>query len=330
MSKGTRAHGQNQDAGETISVDWAQRLDAQDATIAGFGERMGGVESLLRSIAENQQKEQQLRATQADRSREADNRGPQLGGGLGEFSLFGRSQLGTIGGAGSRVAQPHTGKADLSVLQAAPANSFPRQGAQVVPTLAMTPAGEQAAWVPLISLGTDVTYQRLAEKGGKGGDAAPTSLLFELQFLYSILSYLADVQHNLQLVQSDMAASSTATCTDRLQAAQQLLQGVQMLGSKRHTQLKVIAEADGKAAGILHYSSFGSCDGAGITDPEDQAILKDLRTQTLKELRKAAASKQTSWGKGPKGGERPDKGNHKPHFQKKTNQGPAQQGSGSA
>ena len=252
-------------------MDWAQRLDAQDATIAGFGEKMGGVESWLRSIAENQQKEQQLREAQADRSRETDNKGPQLGGCLGEFSLFGRSQLGTIGGAGYRAAQPHTGKADLSVLQAAPANSFPRQGAQVVPTLAMTPTGEQAAWAPLISLGTDVTnvtYQRLSEKGGKGGDAAPTSLLFELQFLYSILSYLADVHHNLRLVQSDMAA----TCTDRLQAARQLLQGVQMLGSKRHTQLKVIAEADGKAASLLHYSSFGSCDGAGITDLEDQAL----------------------------------------------------------
>ena len=54
-----------------------------------------------------------------------------------------------------------------------------------------------------------------------------------------------------------------------------------MLGSKRHTQQMVIAEADGKAAGLLHYSSFGSCDGANITDAEDQAILEDLRTQTL-------------------------------------------------
>ncbi|KAK9816235.1 hypothetical protein WJX74_004356 [Apatococcus lobatus] len=150
MRTTTRAHSQTQGDGEVAADDWAQRIDAQDATIAAFDERMGGIESLLRSIAANQQTEQQLRAAQAEKSRETDDRGPSLGGGL------------------------------------------------------------------------------------------------------------------------------------------------------------------------------------GVTDPEDQAILKDLRTQTLKELRKAAASKQNSRGKGSKGGDRPEKGNHKPQYQKKTNQGPAQQGSGSA
>ena len=127
------------------------------------------------------------------------------------------------------------------------------------------------------------------------------SVVHELPFLYSMLSYAHDALHNLRACQEQIQEGTYPE--EAYQASLNLLDKVVKLGGKRFTEIQVMVDHDVPTASLLHLQNFGPAGAAGVMDAGDRLLLLDIRKQEMKEQKKPVLKTKPSksGGSGRKG-----------------------------
>ena len=179
------------------------------------------------------------------------------------------------------------------VLAADPANPYPR------PLSHRSLVLPGADWAPLVPLEGVHLFQAVMARAGSPKSLG--SVVHELPFPYSMLSYAHDALHNLQACKQSIQEGSYPE--EAFEASLDLLDKVVKLGGKRFTEIQVMVDHDVPTASLLHLQNFGPAGAAGVMDAGDRALLLDIRKQEMKEQKKNVlkAKPSKSGGLGRKG-----------------------------
>ena len=179
------------------------------------------------------------------------------------------------------------------VLAADPANPYPRPLTHRSLTLPDTD------WAPLVPLEGVHLFQAVMARAGSAKSLG--SVVHELPFLYSMLSYAHDALHNLRACQEQIQEGTYPE--EAYQASLDLLDKVVKLGGKRFTEIQVMVDHDVPTASLLHLQNFGPAGAAGVMDAGDRLLLLDIRKQEIKEQKKSVLKTKPSrsGGSGRKG-----------------------------
>lgn len=156
-----------------------------------------------------------------------------------------------------------------------PFNKYPR------PSAFQALTHMDKGWVPLLPMEGIPLYQSVQARADSAKSLG--SVVHELPFLYSILSYGHDVAYNLRLAIDTLQDGGVEV--DALQASVSLLDKVIVLGGKRFTEIQVLVDHGAPTASLMHLQNFGAL-GSSVMDAGDQALLLDVKKQLLKDQKK--------------------------------------------